>query len=85
MECPNCFFQKRLANEQNLRIRNTAINIVSFQAVWCDMVPNVMIPTDDHLKLYAKKRYRPSKALIIASTEASRRFRELPTAGAPPN
>jgi hypothetical protein len=47
-----------------------------FKAVRCDAVPSLTIPTDEHLKLFGKKQPRPPKALVVARTEASRRFKE---------
>ncbi len=38
-------------------------------------VPDVQIPTDEHLKQYKKKISMPEKSAIIAATKASKRLR----------
>jgi Cdc6-like AAA superfamily ATPase len=47
------------------------------EAVRTGTVPSVQIPTDDHLKLYGKKLPKPDKSVIIATTKARSRFRDL--------
>ena len=54
----------------------TLVMLSCFKAVRCDAVPSLKIPTDEHLKLFGKKQPRPPKALVVARTEASRRFKE---------
>jgi hypothetical protein len=39
-------------------------------------VPDVKIPTDDHLKLYSKKLPKPTKSAAIAATKERRRYSE---------
>jgi hypothetical protein len=36
----------------------------------------VVIPTDEHLKLYKKKLEKPEKSIAIAATKESKRYRE---------
>ena len=44
------------------------------QAMRCRQVPDVKIPTDEHLKLYSKKRPAPDKSVTIEATKKMRRF-----------
>jgi hypothetical protein len=44
------------------------------EAVRCRKVPDVQIPTDDHLKLYSRKRPAPDKSIIVEASKKRRRF-----------
>jgi hypothetical protein len=50
--------------------------LFTLQAVRCQEIPNVVIPTDEHLKLYNKKLPKPEKYIAVAATKQSRRYRE---------
>lgn len=45
-------------------------------AVRSNTPPSVEVPTDDHLKRYLKKLPKPEKAVAVAATKESRRFRD---------
>jgi hypothetical protein len=46
------------------------------EAVRCSAVPRLQIPTDDHLKLYGKRRNpKPDMAELVAATKARSRYR----------
>jgi hypothetical protein len=51
--------------------------IIILQAVRSRAVPQVTIPTDDHLKLYGKKLPKPAKSIAVAATKERRRYIEL--------
>jgi hypothetical protein len=36
----------------------------------------VEIPTDEHLKLYSRKKGKPDKSVAVAATMLSKRFRD---------
>jgi hypothetical protein len=45
--------------------------------VRCGAVPTVEIPTDEHLKVYGKRRLpKPSLAEVVAATKARSRYRK---------
>jgi hypothetical protein len=47
------------------------------EAVRCGAVPTVEIPTDEHLKVYGKRRLpKPSLAEVVAATKARSRYRK---------
>jgi hypothetical protein len=39
-------------------------------------IPNVEIPTDDHLKKFGLKLPKPDKEEVVAATRENKRFRE---------
>jgi hypothetical protein len=47
------------------------------EAVRSRSEPCLQIPTDDHLKCFGKKLCKPEKAVAVAATKESRRFRDI--------
>jgi hypothetical protein len=51
----------------------------NLQAVQTQAIPDIELPTDEHLKRYPKKKAKPDRSLAIAATKASKRYREQRT------
>jgi hypothetical protein len=71
----------RIQNTRYRTVKYVKINYdhkdyIYLQAARCSVVPDVQIPTDDHLKRFGKKLPKPLKSSAVEATKRSRRFRE---------